>query len=299
MIALLIMSTLSKIKHFNIYVEFFFTSLFLVSLAKEKSAKKAELQSYFKELDRSMWHNDLCNPDNISANIDRITNMYFLKKIKEAIKNNKKKVIEDDCSDFQNFIRVFIDTHPFCQPNCNGNRTGFDMCKIIENYTFLNSVSDTFLWMIQDLEQNPLLYKITENETRKQIEYKEMKGEFSQNELHILDDILTLKDDIKNLKVDEKEKKIQDFVQTKIEKKTQQEKTQLLSKQKILTEELKYVLLENYQPKDHPDFTKEIKIDRINNHSSRIRDFLGTSITHLKQPFFKLCLWTFILNFPT
>lgn len=264
----------------NLYLEFFLTMLNFVSLTKNSQplVEKKEAEDFFSKLDKSMWAEDLKNSENITIeNIDRITNVYFLSKIKEAISNEKTEVKEEDCLDFQNFIHASIYTHLFCIPDYRGTKN-HQPCKLVCSYGFLNSVYYTFSWMA--MEKNNIIYKFEDTEERKPIKYKTLKGEYQIKKLFIQEEMLTLKKDIKTEQ--DLEDNFDNFKE-KIKDKSEEEK-------RILLEEIKYVILNDYQPKNHSDFKNNLKASTQKSISKKLMPGITWAL--------KGAAWILIFNFP-
>ena len=286
----------------NLYVEFFSILLFLTLRQSEKMRKAlAEKENYFSLIDKSMWAEDLRNSEN--PDINRVANVYFLTKIKKAISDQKKEVEETNCVDFQNFIHASIFTHSFCDKNCQG-KIGRNVCQLLSSYGFLNSVSDIFSWMITEMEQNKIIYTFQETNERKPIEYKDLKGETQIKKICIQEEMFTLKNNIKELSDSEKEECIKIFFKEKSleenekaffeslgNSKTPEEKTRLWNeKKRILLEEIKYVLLGDYIPKNHPDFDDNQKQVIFAKNKKKVKKIFARLV--------KPGLWFLILNFP-
>lgn len=265
----------------NLYVEFFSILLFLTLRENEKMKNAlAEKEYFFSVIDKSMWAEDLKHSE--KPDFDRVANVYFLTKIKEAISNGKNEVEETNCVDFQNFIHASIFTHSFCDKNCQG-KIGRNVCQLLSSYGFLNSVSDIFSWMITEMEQNKIIYTFQETNERKPIEYKDLKGETQIKKICIQEEMFTLKNNIKELSDSEKEECIKKFFKEKIGERTKEEKKKLL-------EEIKYVLLENYIPKNHPDFSLLPKQVIFAENKKKVKKIFDALV--------KPGLWFLILNFP-
>lgn len=277
----------------NFYFEFFFTVLNFVNLKKNseelsQELTKKEIKEFFSQLDKFMWAEDLKNWAEDFKNstvtievtiekINRIANVYFLTEIKKAISSEKTEVKEEDCVNFQNFIHASIYVHLFCRPGCSATPT--QPCKLISSYGFLNSVNSTFDWMIADMEKNKTIYKFEETQKTKRIEYKDLKGEEQIKKLCIQEEMLMLKQNMKT------ELDIEDYFKEKIKEKTDEEK-------RIILEEIKYVILEGYQPKNHPDF-------KSNNIANLIkRNINKKTVKKIFWKILKLGPWFIILNFP-
>ena len=286
----------------NLYVEFFSILLFLTLRQNEKMKNAlAEKEYFFSVIDKSMWAEDLKHSE--KPDFDRVANVYFLTKIKEAISNGKNEVEETNCVDFQNFIHASIFTHSFCDKNCQG-KIGRNVCQLLSSYGFLNSVSDIFSWMITEMEQNKIIYTFQETNERKPIEYKDLKGETQIKKICIQEEMFTLKKNIKELSDYEKEKYIKNFFKKKSleenqkaffeslgNSKTPEEKTRLWNeKKRILLEEIKYVLLGDYIPKNHPDFDDNQKQVIFAKNKKKVKKIFARLV--------KPGLWFFTLNFP-
>lgn len=283
---ILILLLISKLDYLfliksNLYFEFLFTVLNFVSLTENSHqlnelAEKKKREEIFSKLDKAMWAEDLKNSENItSEKINRITNVYFLSKIKEAISNEKTEVEEEDCVDFQDFIHASIYTHLFCKPHCPGTET--QPCRLLSSYGFLNSVHETFSWMISDMKKNNIIYKFEDTEERKPIEYKILKGEQQIKKLCIQEEMIKFK---KNMKTEEA---IEDYFKQKIKEESKEER-------RILLEEIKYAILNDYQPKNHRDFKNNLKASTQKSISKKLTPGLTWAL--------KGAAWILIFNFP-
>lgn len=192
----------------NRYFEFFIVPI-IICLSKKQRINTGELEKLFLAIDKTHWDKNLTKIENYTSEdysknedtISRAANVFFLSKIKEALKENKKEIKKEDSKHFYNFLNALIYSHALCHKNCQA-RTCKDLrnvpCRMIDNYGFLGSLADTIDWFT--IEKNKTIYEFQDTKDKETIYYQDLSGEIDIKKLIINNDILNLSNEIKSLK---------------------------------------------------------------------------------------------------